>query len=494
MSMKTEESMDVDSSVQLIIDGKATEAAVGDNLLQTLLNHDLDIPRLCYHQALSPQGGCRLCLVEVNGTLVSSCDFSLNDDCRVNTDTPAVIEARNFSIQSILHQHHLECSQCAQLGKCDLQKISTGCITKEIEMPESDTTVGETYKLGDSMLLRSAYCIDCQLCTRFVDEILQLPILSILKTKSGVKVFQSGEINNLFSKNLIDICPVGAIVDSQRSTMHYWQGQKWETACPGCSVNCAVVCARDENDNYVVSSAMSERNGHWICNEGRGSLSHLNDYFRIEKPVSFVEGMPREVSTEVLLQFMQEKKTVIILNFEMTCEEIEDVFLWAEASDIVFYWPPTDNFPQAELLERESPMANYEGIAEIFDKWQRPLSPEYTNKVLKSIDTQTCVFMSIPEFHHGKGHLEDFFAQFHLAQHKVALTTVTYGGMLNDFDYLLPVQSFAEKRGTIIANNKAVHLKSPVGEYERFPTFGQYTKWFFSGNGQEFLNLYGGLQ
>jgi len=85
-------------TVKLTINHKEVEVPAGTTVLQAAEKAGIDIPTLCDHPHLTPYGGCRLCVVEVEGarTLQPSCTLPVNNGMVVNTDTPKVRAAREF--------------------------------------------------------------------------------------------------------------------------------------------------------------------------------------------------------------------------------------------------------------------------------------------------------------------------------------------------------------------------------------------------------------
>jgi NADH dehydrogenase/NADH:ubiquinone oxidoreductase subunit G len=90
----------------LLLNGLEVKAEEGWTVLETAKFYGLEIPTLCYHEGLSPYGGCRLCLVEIGEEprtkLVSSCTYPAEEGLIVRTDTRRVIEARRMMIELML--------------------------------------------------------------------------------------------------------------------------------------------------------------------------------------------------------------------------------------------------------------------------------------------------------------------------------------------------------------------------------------------------------
>jgi bidirectional [NiFe] hydrogenase diaphorase subunit len=111
----------------LTVDGRDIEAKEGDRLLWAALDHGIYIPNLCaVREADPPFGGCRLCLVEIEGrrSPVAACSQQVENGMVVHTDTPRVKRLRRTAFELLLSHHHLDCAHCAKNKNCELQKIA----------------------------------------------------------------------------------------------------------------------------------------------------------------------------------------------------------------------------------------------------------------------------------------------------------------------------------------------------------------------------------
>ena len=95
--------------VRLRIDGKEVDVPKGTTVLEAARKLDIHIPTLCYHEALTPYGGCRLCVVEVtsNGAtqVASSCAYEAVDGLEIKTATDRVLELRKFMVELLLNEN-----------------------------------------------------------------------------------------------------------------------------------------------------------------------------------------------------------------------------------------------------------------------------------------------------------------------------------------------------------------------------------------------------
>jgi formate dehydrogenase major subunit len=110
--------------VKLTIDGKSIEVTEGTTVLRAAEQADVFIPTLCDHPHLSPYGGCRLCLVEVEGfrTLQPSCTLPASNNMVIHTDTPKIHAARKLVLSLIFSERNHFCPYCqVSGGDCELQ-------------------------------------------------------------------------------------------------------------------------------------------------------------------------------------------------------------------------------------------------------------------------------------------------------------------------------------------------------------------------------------
>jgi len=113
--------------ITLTIDSRKVRAKEGEKLLWAALDHGIYIPNLCaMREADLPFGGCRLCLVEIEGrrSPVAACSQQVENGMVVRTDTSQVRRLRRTAFELLLSHHHLDCAHCPKNKKCELQKIA----------------------------------------------------------------------------------------------------------------------------------------------------------------------------------------------------------------------------------------------------------------------------------------------------------------------------------------------------------------------------------
>ena len=94
--------------MQINIDGISFDAPEGFTVLEAANFLGIKIPTLCYHEGLSPWGGCRLCIVEI-GTgdrtkLVTSCTYPAEEGLLVRTTSERIVNARKMILELLISQ------------------------------------------------------------------------------------------------------------------------------------------------------------------------------------------------------------------------------------------------------------------------------------------------------------------------------------------------------------------------------------------------------
>jgi formate dehydrogenase major subunit len=264
--------------VNITIDGKTLEAQEGLSVLQAARQAGIEIPTLCDHPNLTPYGGCRLCLVEVEGarTLQPSCTLPINNNMVVRTDTPRVHEARKFVLSLIFSERNHFCPYCqVSGGDCELQNAAyaEGMTHWPLQPNWNAYPVDASHPF---IILENNRCILCRRCVRACGELVGNYTLgieergarSILVADLGLPLGSSSCIS---CGSCVQVCPTGAIID-RWSAYHGKETQvdKTQTICVGCSVGCGIdVLTRDNNLIRIEGNWDAEINGGVICETGR---------------------------------------------------------------------------------------------------------------------------------------------------------------------------------------------------------------------------------
>ena len=226
---------------KLTVDGVEIEVPQGATVLQACELAGKEIPRFCYHERLSIAGNCRMCLVEVAPgppKPQASCALPAADGQTIRTDTPMVKKAREGVMEFLLINHPLDCPICDQGGECDLQDQAMAYGRSGSRFDENKRAVEDKY-MGPIVKTAMTRCIQCTRCIRFAEEVAGTPEMGMLFRGEDAQVtsYLETALTSELSGNLVDLCPVGALLPRPYS----FQARPWELKrVPGVDVMDAV--------------------------------------------------------------------------------------------------------------------------------------------------------------------------------------------------------------------------------------------------------------
>jgi len=197
----------------------------------------------------------------------------------------------------MLINHPLDCPICDKAGECDLQDY-TYKYRGGVSRFDEDKQIKHTKDLGPNIRIWGNRCIVCTRCVRFCEEITGTGELSVINRgdRSVVDVFPGVPIDNPLSLNVVDICPVGALIDKNfMYQARVWFTKKTESVCASCSRGCNIELTTIDNEiKRLQPRPNSEVNQHWMCDEGR--LNHR--YVHSDRRLLKCTGAPAEIAAE----------------------------------------------------------------------------------------------------------------------------------------------------------------------------------------------------
>lgn len=203
--------------VNITIDSRKIQVPKGYTVLEAARQANIEIPTLCFLKDINEIGACRMCVVEIQGarSLQAACVYPVSEGLVINTQSPAVREARKVTLELILSNHDRKCLTCVRSKNCELQSLAEQLNIKDLRFE------GETYKLpldnfSPSIIRDPNKCVLCRRC------------VSMCKNVQGVAVIDTNErgfktiVSSAFNKSLndvpctmcgqcINVCPVGAL-------------------------------------------------------------------------------------------------------------------------------------------------------------------------------------------------------------------------------------------------------------------------------------------
>ncbi|KAL3984932.1 NADH dehydrogenase (quinone) G subunit [Acanthocheilonema viteae] len=263
--------------LEVFINDKKILVDPGTTILQAASMLDIDIPRFCYHDRLSIAGNCRMCLVEVEKQMkpAASCAMPVANGMRVQTNSPMAKKAREGVMEFLLLNHPLDCPICDQGGECDLQDQSMGFGSdrSRLEIVYDGKRAVENKYIGPLIKTVMTRCIQCTRCVRFANEIAGVADFGTTGRGSNMEI--GTYVEKLFatelSGNVIDICPVGALLNKPYSfTARPWELRKVESVDVMDAVGSNIVIAHRTGELFRITPKLCEDiNEEWISDKTR---------------------------------------------------------------------------------------------------------------------------------------------------------------------------------------------------------------------------------
>jgi len=281
---------------RITVNGNVIEVPEGRTILQALddvglLMNGVDIPHYCWHPKLSTDGSCRLCQVEVEGApkLQIACNTPVQDGMAIRTDTEKVRKAREGVMELLLVNHPLDCPICDQAGECKLQDYTFEYGALESRTREPRQALKKNVDLGPTIVFDQERCILCRRCVRFCREITETGELAVIGRgdRSVIETFPGTPLENDYSMNVADICPVGALTTRDfRFKIRVWFLEDIPGVCTGCANGCNIYLGVANNRVYRYQPRRNDDvNETWICDAGRMSYLEITAPHRVKQPL-----------------------------------------------------------------------------------------------------------------------------------------------------------------------------------------------------------------
>jgi NADH-quinone oxidoreductase subunit G len=291
-------------TVTLTIDGRPITVAKGKTVLQAAIEAGISVPYYCYHPGISIDGSCRVCVVKIEKTpkLQTSCSTVCTEGMVVHTRDPEVVTARAGIFEFLLINHPLDCPVCDKGGECPLQDFSYtfGPAESRMDFPRrvfDGEGVRADVDFGPTLMLNRNRCILCTRCVRFMKEVDGDAQIGIVDRGHGSEIATFGEqgVHSLISGNLMDVCPVGAILTKD----YRFKSRPWDnpgvvdTVCTLCSKGCNTSAWLKGKPEWAKGSRLirmtprynPEVNGYWMCDIGRFNYHWIEAPSRVRRPM-----------------------------------------------------------------------------------------------------------------------------------------------------------------------------------------------------------------
>src|SRR5437588_2863284 len=342
--------------VNVQIDGVWHQFPKGTRVIEACAQLGIYIPRYCYHPKLSSPGNCRMCLIEMglprmgpdrkfelgaDGKPVINwmprpqicCAQDVAEGIGLRTSSPLVEECRRGVMEFLLINHPLDCPICDQAGECRLQEFSVEYGRADSRFLEEKVKKPKRVQIGPRVTLDDERCILCSRCIRFCQEIAKDDVLGF--TERGghtlLTAHPDKRLENNYSLNTVDICPVGALTSSHfRFEMRVWFLKETKSICTSCATGCNTIIGSREDVIYRQTPRENDHvNSCWMCDYGRLNFKYLEADNRLLEPqisngIELVSTDWKNAISQAALQLRQVhgSNIAIVASGRMTNEEL----------------------------------------------------------------------------------------------------------------------------------------------------------------------------
>jgi NADH-quinone oxidoreductase subunit G len=289
------------------INGIQVEVPTGENIIEAARRVGVEIPFFCYHPRLSKgdAANCRMCLVEVATTAPdgsvrkmpkpqAACTMPASEGMVIETETPALVKDRKGVLELLLINHPLDCPVCDRGGECPLQNNTLFYGPPTSRYIEEKRHFPKAYPLSEYVVFDRERCIHCARCTRFTEDISGDSQLGFLKRGADMEVGTFAQTNfvSKFSGNVIELCPVGALLSrSYRFKARPWDLLTQRSVCSQCSNGCNIKLDYRVNQLQRVNARLNEAvNEEWTCDKGKFGHEYISSPDRLQTPMHKRDG------------------------------------------------------------------------------------------------------------------------------------------------------------------------------------------------------------
>jgi NADH-quinone oxidoreductase subunit G len=282
--------------ITVTVDGREIAVPRGTNMIEAARRLGTDIPHYCYHPKLAVVGNCRMCMVELGMAAVDpatkapvidpatgkpkinwrpgiACSTNASAGLHVRTTSPLVRDFREGVMEFLLINHPLDCPICDQAGECKLQEQATGYGRGYSRYIEQKNVKPKRTQLGPRVTLDDERCILCSRCIRFCKDVAKDDVLGFTDrgSYSTLSCYPGRKLENNYSLNTVDICPVGALTSTDfRFKMRVWFLKQTDSIDTESSAGANTLVWSREGAVYRITPRQNDAvNDTWMADSGR---------------------------------------------------------------------------------------------------------------------------------------------------------------------------------------------------------------------------------
>lgn len=474
---------------KIIIDNNEVEFTPGQTVIQAALNAGIEIAHFCWHPGLTVAGNCRICLVEIDNMpkLQIACATPAAEGMVVHTKSEKTIHAENAVMEFLLINHPLDCPICDEAGECKLQDYAYEYGVGISRFDELKTQKEKRVALGPNVMFDQERCISCSRCIRFCDEIARQPQLTFVKRGEHVTIetFPGEELDNPYSMNVIEICPVGALTSREfRFKSRVWEMSFTDTVCPGCSRGCNTIMGVRNNKILRIEPRENLKvNDYWLCDWGRLNTFDLvnDDEQRIKSPrirldessvekeemldVNWDEAISKAVSH---LKNFSNSEIFFIASPYSTLEDNYSLKKFAKEvfdSENILYIPDIDESFGDDILRKADKTPNSSGMKLLGIK-------PYTNEIIDKLSSGKVklVYILNDDIMRLPG-ADVFLKGIEVSIQLISIRSKTY----EKANIILPLSTYAEINGTFVNfENRIQRIRPAMTTLEQERLVGEF--------------------
>ena len=364
------------------------EVAPGTNLVDAAAQADVEIPHYCYHPGLSVAGNCRMCLVDIRALsekqssplpkLQIGCNTIVQDGMVVETKNEKVEAARASVLEFLLINHPIDCPICDQAGECKLQEyyMDYGGYRSRFELEEK-VHKHKVVPVGEDIMLDQERCILCTRCVRFLDEVTETHELTITERgdHSELTLAAGKSVDNDYSTNIVDICPVGALTSRRfRFQARVWYLDAAASICTGCATGCNIEVHSRRGTIYRLKPRYNaDVNGYWMCDHGRTTFESNASEDRLTSSLTresdrFMELEAAAVARRAARSLSNAGRVAVVASAHTTMEEgvlLVEILEKLGGGEKVLLSPETSDIPDDGKLVSTDRFPNRRGLTEL---------------------------------------------------------------------------------------------------------------------------------